>query len=128
MEGWGRRSPSPVWGEGGGGGVASPQGRTRGGESAFPRSSDSRRSPLTRNLREERANSDLSPQAGRGKAGADRQSRFKARREPLTATPIDLAAPPDTLLRQIALRLRLHLRWHRRRSTKQDRGNPNACE
>src|ERR1700719_4389834 len=30
--------------------------------------SDSRRGPLTRNLREERANSDLSPQAGRGEA------------------------------------------------------------
>jgi len=40
------------------------------GEGAFPqtqiRDSDSRRRPLTRNLREERANSDLSPQAGRG--------------------------------------------------------------
>src|SRR6266446_3436450 len=40
-------------------------------EGAFPqaqtRSSDSWRRPLTRNLREERANSDLSPQAGRGK-------------------------------------------------------------
>src|SRR5258706_332070 len=42
------------------------------GEGAFPqtqiRDSDSRRRPLTRNLREERANSDLSPQAGRGEA------------------------------------------------------------
>jgi protein ImuA len=40
------------------------------GEGASPqvqtRSSDSWRGPLTRNLREERANSDLSPQAGRG--------------------------------------------------------------
>jgi hypothetical protein len=42
------------------------------GEEALPQtetrfqSSDSRRRPLTRNLRDERANSDLSPQAGRG--------------------------------------------------------------
>src|SRR6266436_10258347 len=39
-------------------------------EGAFLRSSDSRRGPLTRNLREERANSDLSTQAGRGKGPA----------------------------------------------------------
>ena len=38
------------------------------GEGAVPRSSDSCRGPLTRNLREERANSGLSPQAGRGEA------------------------------------------------------------
>jgi hypothetical protein len=38
------------------------------GEGALPRSSDSWRGPLTRNLRQARANSDLSPQAGRGKA------------------------------------------------------------
>jgi hypothetical protein len=42
------------------------------GEGAFPRSSDSWRGPLTRNLREERTNSDLSPQAGRGKAAGPR--------------------------------------------------------
>src|SRR6266481_2482209 len=64
-------SPSPrLRGEGRGEG-ASPQGWTLAeGEGAFPRSSDSRRGPLTRNLREERANSDLSPQAGRGKGPA----------------------------------------------------------
>ena len=53
-------APSPrLRGEGRGEG-AFPQTQTR------PKSSDSRRGPLTRNLREERANSDLSPQAGRG--------------------------------------------------------------
>ncbi len=36
-------------------------------DGAFPRCSDSWRGPLTRNLREERANSDLSPLAGRGR-------------------------------------------------------------
>src|SRR6516225_7282784 len=51
-------APSPrLRGEGRGEG-ASPQARTQ--------SSDSWRAPVTRNLREERANSDLSPQAGRG--------------------------------------------------------------
>src|SRR5229473_648433 len=54
------------YGEGRGEG-ASPQAQTR--------SSDSWRGPPTRNLREERANSDLSPQAGRG--GARPQSRAK---------------------------------------------------
>src|SRR6266481_3783104 len=55
----GASSPSPrLRGEGRGEG-ASPQAQTR------PASSDSWRGPLTRNLREERANSDLSPQAGR---------------------------------------------------------------
>jgi Protein of unknown function (DUF3306) len=54
-------------------GVSSPSPRLRGegqGEGASPqaetRSPDSWRGPLTRNLREERANSDLSPEAGRG--------------------------------------------------------------
>jgi acetate---CoA ligase (ADP-forming) len=60
--------------------LSSPSPRLRGegrGEGAFPQtrtpppSSDSRRGPLTRNLREERANSDLSPLAGRG----DRRGR-----------------------------------------------------
>jgi len=49
--------------------LPTPSPRLRG-EGAFPqtqtRSSDSWQRPLTRNLRDERANSDLSPQAGRG--------------------------------------------------------------
>jgi hypothetical protein len=59
-------APSPrLRGEGRGEG-ALPQTQTR------PSSSDSRRGPLTRNLRDERANFDLSPQAGRGEGrGAD---------------------------------------------------------
>ena len=53
-------APSPRLRGEGRGEWAFPQTQTR------PKSSDSRRGPLTRNLREERANSDLSPQAGRG--------------------------------------------------------------
>src|SRR5262249_11311163 len=56
----GRLRPSSTgYGEGRGEGPF-PQTRTS------PPSSDSWRGPLTRNLREERANSDLSPRAGRG--------------------------------------------------------------
>src|SRR5260370_28293651 len=54
------------YGEGRGEG-ASPQGWTRGGGSASPRKLRLEERPLTRNLREERANSYLSPQAGSGK-------------------------------------------------------------
>ena|SRR5215471_9744027 len=38
-------------------------------------------SPLTRNLREERANSDLSPQAGRGKKGTSLQRNMPPRQD-----------------------------------------------
>src|SRR5215469_2914540 len=42
--------------------------------------------------------------------------------------PIDLAAPPDTLGGRLPQRLQLHLCGTWRRSCKQERGNPNACE
>ena len=58
-----RASPSPrLRGEGRGEG-ASPQTQTNG--------SDARRGRLTRYLRDERANTDLSPQAGRGEGRAE---------------------------------------------------------
>jgi NADH-ubiquinone oxidoreductase-F iron-sulfur binding region len=61
----GRLRPSSTgYGEGRGEG-AFPQAQTG------PQSSDSRRGPLTRNEREERAHSDLSPQAGRGEVAAE---------------------------------------------------------